>query len=297
MDLNKLPRDPLEARVLLLTEGARERTSAAANHIKNSFRDRAKFQRCLDFVQYDILDCMRSDWEPLARVWVFPATEAEDELSEGLNCLLGCAYKASRDNMRRALELIVVGVYFGTAHVSANEAREWLNSTRKTPFFSKTVDELAQMPRFDLLNAGCNWANELKDFNWGLSDTIHTRGTNHSLRELQPSTFHINSLWLPHFSPVHLEQGLLLWIETIEHLCVLLAAYNPVLLVGLPLAQKFGPDGPLSGFFEEGQTELLWELIPDRYHSVFRKISHEDDEVLTLRQAIEDLPDWEPPCS
>ncbi len=293
MDLKDLPNDHLEARVILLTEGAKERAQATLDHIRGNSALASRLDEYLDFAQYDILDCMRSDWDSLARVWVFPATEAADELSESLNRLLDCAYKAARDNMRRALELIAVGVYLGAAHVSADEARKWLDSTRCTPFFSRTVDELATLPRFDTLTKRCNWADDLKSFDWVLSDTIHTRGVKHSIRQLQPSQLHINSMWLPQFAAEHLDHGLRLWMQTIEHLCVLLAAYNPVLLVGLPLTGKFGIDGPLSGFFEEGQSAALWKLLPAKYHEVFREIASDDSEVASIRDWIESLPDWQ----
>ena len=72
---------------------------------------------------------------------------------------------------------------------------------------------------------------------------------------------------------------------------MILAAYNPVLLVGLPLLQKFADNPPLSGFFEEPQAETLWRLIPAHYHPSLRHIVETDEEVLSVIEWMNDLPD------
>ena len=81
------------------------------------------------------------------------------------------------------------------------------------------------------------------------------------------------------------------YLLTISHIAVILAAYNPILLVGLPLEQKFADNPPLSGFFNEGQSKLLWELIPPQYHFSLNHIVKTDDEVQSILSWIDGLPD------
>jgi hypothetical protein len=224
-------------------------------------------------------------------VWLFPATEATDELSECLNRLLDCSYKGSRDNMRRALELILVGVFFSHSHISPEDAKCWLNSKRRTPYFSQVVKDLSVLPRFERFNADHNWADVISQFYWDLCDTIHTKGEKNSLRELQPVHTIVNSIRIPEFNENMLRASLDLYLETVSQIAVILAAYNPVLLVGLPLLQKFADNPPLSGFFEESQAETLWRLIPAHYHQGFRHIIETDEEVLSFITWMNDLPD------
>jgi len=282
MDLRDLPRCPLEARVLLVSQHAADRARLAVDYIKNRYPLRGKFDEARDFVDQDLLDCMRSDFDSLGRVWLFPATEASDELSECLNRLLDAAYKAGRDNMRRALELILVGAFFSHSHISQEDAKAWLNSTQGTPYFSRAVRDLAALPRFDRLDADHNWVDVISRFYWNLCDTIHTKGEQHSLRRLQPVHATINSIRVPEFNEDALRASLDLYLQTVSHMAVILAAYNPVLLVGLPLLQKFGDNPPMSGFFEEPQAEVLWRLIPVHYHYSLRHIVETDEEVLSV---------------
>jgi|SRR5882724_2883449 len=291
MDLNNLPSCPLEARVILVNGHSVDRARLAIDYIKNRFPQSKVFEEVTDFFKHDLIDCMRSDFESLERVWMFPATEASDELSECLNRLLDCSYKNSRDNMRRALELILVGVFFSHSHISSEEAKGWLNSTRGTPFVSKVVKELSAFPRFERLNSEHKWADVISEFYWELCDTIHTRGLNHSLRQLQPVHATINSIRIPAYNEDALRSSLDLYLQTASHIAVILAAYNPVLLRGLPVLQKFADNPPLSGFFEECQSNTLWKLIPAQYHGSFRHIVETDEEVLSVVAWMNDLPD------
>jgi hypothetical protein len=291
MDLKDLPRCPLEARVLLVSQHSADRARLAVDYIKNRYPRREKFDQARDFVDQDLLDCMRSDFDSLGRVWLFPATEASGELSECLTRLLDSAYKASRDNMRRALELIVVGAFFSHSHISPENATLWLESTHDTPVFSRAVKDLAALPRFDRFNEVHNWVDDVSRFYWDLCDTIHTKGKKHSLQHLQPVHATVNSIRIPEFNEDALNASLNLYLQVVSHIAVVLAAYNPVLLVGLPLLQKFAGDGPLSGFFEEPQSEVLWKLIPARYKDSLRHIVETDEEVRSVVEWVNSLPD------
>lgn len=291
MDLSNLPSCSLDARVLLVSQHAADRARLAVEYIKNKYPRRKEFDQARDFVDHDLLDCMRSDFDSLARVWLFPATEAADELSESLNRILDAAYKGAHDNMRRALELILVGAFFSHSRISPDEAKSWLKSTRGTPYFARALEEMAALPRFERFDSDHNWAKEVSRFYWDLCDTIHTKGEKHSLRQLQPVHTTINSIRIPEFNEKVLGATLELYLQTVSHMAVILAAYNPVLLVGLPLLQKFADNPPLSGFFEEPQAELLWSLIPAHYHSSLRYIVETDEEVRSVVDWINSLPD------
>jgi hypothetical protein len=280
-----------EAVTMLRNEQAIERAKLADAYIKNHYLQACAFQASLDFLKDDLIDCMRSDIEDIGRLWLFPAFEAWNELLECLNRIIECSYKASRDNMRRALELILVGVYFGHSRISPVEAKSWLKSMGRTPFFNRTVKSLVTFPRFDILKKGHQWDLIVNEFYWGLCDTVHTNGEKYSLRQLQPVSRVINSVHVPTFNEEAFQKALDQYLETIGHITLILAVYNPILLVGLPLLEKFGDNPPMCGYFEESQSERLWGLIPAEYHPTLRKIVETDEEVLSVVRWIEGLPD------
>ena len=146
MNLKDLPRCPLERRAFLVSQHAADRARLAVDYIKNRYPRRKEFDQASDFVDQDLLDSMRSDFDSLERVWFFPATEASNELSECLNRLLDAAYKGARDNLRRALELIVVGVFFSHSHISLEDAKSWLRSDRKSTRLNSSHTDISRMP-------------------------------------------------------------------------------------------------------------------------------------------------------
>ena len=276
----------------MITEYSSELATHTADYVHRKYENAEALFDCLTFMDSDMLDCMRSDYDSLGRVWLFPATEAADELGESINRIFQCAYKSVRDNLRRALELALVGVYFSLSHISADDAKKWLSSERQTPFISRLLKPLCKTVNFKSLADQHQWHEKIQSFYWGLCDTIHTRGRIHSLRELQPAHSRINGVALPEFNEESLASCLDLFIMTVRNISIILAAYNPVLLVGLPMVQKFGPDGPLSGFFEYDQSDRIWRLIPKEFHQAFKTIEKQDEDVISAKDWVENLPDW-----
>jgi hypothetical protein len=280
-----------EAVAMLRSEQAIERARLADAFIREKYSQSVAFQESLNFLKNDLVDCMRSDIESVGRLWLFPAFEAWSELLECLNRIIECSYKASRDNMRRALELILVGAYLSQSHISPDEAKLWLKSMSETPFFSKTVKRLVALPRFDMLKKMHQWDLILKEFYFGLCNTIHTNGEKHSLNKIQPVSRVINSVRVPSLNEEALRISLDLYLETVGHIALILAAYNPVLLVGLPLFEKFGDNPPMCGYFEEAQSERLWGLISPEYRPTLQSIVKTDEEVLEVEKWMDGLPD------
>jgi hypothetical protein len=70
-----------------------------------------------------------------------------------------------------------------------------------------------------------------------------------------------------------------------------MAAANPIILVGLDMDAKFGLNGPVSGFYSDGQSELLRALILDEARPFLEATAAEDPEVVGLREWHSALPD------
>lgn len=291
MDITKIPNDPFESRLAFLKEGFDIFPKLAIEFIQKDYNNKSELYQCLDFMSYSLSETSRSDLEILNRVWFFPTTEATNELNECLHRTLESAYKAGYDNLRRALELIVVGSYFSMIEINANDARDWLNSQRDTPLFSRAINSLLKDKRFYNLEKETLWVTNLKNFYWHLSDIIHTRGKNYSLEALQPSNLSYNCIRTTRFSKESIILLLNTFIETFKNLCTCIAITNPILLIGLPIDEKYGFDTPVSGFFREHQSQELWDLLIDNTKEFFRKLIKTDLELSSISNWMNGLPD------
>ena len=292
MDLRDIPKDPIRARAVLITENAIALANKTVDYIHEEYNQASLLLDCVTFIDSDMNDCLHSNFEKFKRVGFFPVTEANYELGESLSRILQCSYKSVHDNLRRALELVLVGTYFTLPEVSEDKAKAWLNSKDNTPFFKSVLDALCKAENFKSLTEKPDWKNKITSFYHELCDTVHTRGRQHSSSKLQSASV-TNNIAIPNFNEQSLISCLDLFIDAVRHISVIFATSNPVLLVGLPMIQKFGPDGPISGFFEEEQSERLWRLIPDQFHQVLKTIKEQDENVKAKIEWIENLPDWE----
>jgi len=208
MDLKNIPPCPFEQRAWLFLESASAVTSASALYAREKYHQSVLLKNCMDFVEDDLLDTARSDWDSLGRIWLFPVREAHGELELALTACLTGMYKSVFDHLRRAVEVVVVGSYFLMEHVSALDARAWLSSKTETPLFSRAVRGLTQNDRFAGLEKSCGWLTELKRFYWHLCDPVHVRGSDYSLDKMQPSSYSYNGIRTLTFSPAHLSSCL-----------------------------------------------------------------------------------------
>jgi hypothetical protein len=290
MDIKNLPRCPLELRGFLFAESASEVLKLSIPYTREEYHQNNLVIDCIYFVMDDLLDTARSDFDSLGRVWLFPVTEAHSELELALTACLTGMYKSVYDHLRRAVEVTVVGCYFLMEHISESEAKAWLKSEKETPLFSRATRGLEKNERFAGLESSSGWLTELKSFYWHLSDAIHVRGTAYSLQRMQPTVYSFNGVRTLSFSKTHLSHCLDNYILAVRHIAVCRAAENPILLVGLPIEEKFGINGPMSGFFETRQSDALWELLLDKSVPFFRQLVETDEEVKSVKEGFNSLP-------
>lgn len=291
MDLTKIPTDPFKSRLAFLKDSFDIFANLTIEYIQKEYPQKLELYQCLDFMSYSMSETSKSDFETLKKVWFFPTNEATNELNECLHRILEAAYKSGYDNLRRALELIVVGSYFSMSETNEKDAIDWLNSQRETPLFSRAIKSLLNDNRFSNLEKDTLWVTNLKKFYWYLSDIIHTRGKNYSLETLQPSNFSFNEIRTTQFSKESLKQLLDTFIETFKNICTCIAITNPILLIGLPIDEKYGFDTPVSGFFREHQSNDLWNLLIPDTKEYFRNLISTDLELISISRWMNSLPD------
>ena len=292
IDLMKVPSgDPWSCREYLLAESLPFVLEQSKEYILNRYTLREQLETSREFMMHDLTYAPPGDFETLARMWFFPWTEAQDELSGALSHALLGFHRASYDHQRRGLELILVGSFFISEKTTKEDARKWVSSDDGTPYFTRTAERLSEVGLYAGLEAKTGWVNEIKEFYWRLSDISHVRGEQYGLRSIQPWNSHINGVLVPKYSMEALEKSLDSFVATVGYIALLIALANPILMFSLPIYDKHGLNGPLSGFFEEWQVERLRSLIPERHRDALVALAEADPDVESIRKHFDSLPD------
>lgn len=286
-----LEKCPYRRRATLLKEVNAEIIDASVNYINNQYKKAIWLDSALKFCEWDLAEAPLGNADLLRRVGFFPWTEAVSDFDTSITLAFQSYYKASIDHIRRGLELVLVGSFFNSSIADEEQARDWLRSERGTPHFNRALEKLTKMPRFSALEEEIQWSDSLKSFYYKLCDIVHVKGVEASFQKLQPSYANYSGIRAPAFVALSLEQILDTFIEAVRFCATLLALSNPTLLVGLPLDEKFGLNGPMSGFFCHAQAERLRSLLSIGTESYFRRLIEIDDEVLSLVRWVQNFPD------
>jgi len=175
--------------------------------------------------------------------------------------------------------------------VTAADARKWMQAMCQTPFFTRALAALGKISPYREANDSCGWSDLLRQHYFDLCDIVHVRGEPASYRELQPSPFVFGGCHTPGFSEDRLARTADSLLRTIQHIAAIVTLANPILLVGLPMTEKFGINPPISGFFEEPQAERLWALLPEPFEPFLRELRGNDPDILGIEESIHGRPD------
>ncbi|PVY43147.1 hypothetical protein [Pontibacter virosus] len=271
--------------------GIDERVSRGLNFINTNYKNTEMLNLCVSFMEYHHSDAIVADVENLFyRIGYFPATEAEMELDYSLKHALIGSYKAAFADLRRAIELTAINVYLTSEHSKREASFEWIMSQRDSPFFSTMIEALTKAGRFKRISDEANWKLNIKQLYWRISDYTHNKGQAKGYRELNKVNSHMLGTFVPNINLQTLSSFLDCYIETVREITAFLALYNPVILVGLPLEEKFGLNGPMSGFYTEQQADIINLLIPEPYRHYFKSLKEMDEEVIGAVESVLSMP-------
>ena len=283
--------DPLEKKGRLFVYGIGERVDASLDFIRNQYRNYQELKLTLDYVGYYHAETIKADIDSLFRLGYYPATETEMELDYSLKHALIGSYKAAFSDLRRALELCVTFVYLSSEEVERKKAVDWILSKDDTPGFSKSLGRLVMGGRFKSIDKSCDWKRNLQDLYWQLSDFSHNKGRLKGYRELNNTSFFMPGTSAPSIKYETLELFCDFFIRTVKEIVAIQALYNPVILVGVPIDEKFGLNGPVSGFLSVGQAKLVNRLLPSKYRTFFDDMIQSDEEIQSVVEYFDSLPD------
>jgi hypothetical protein len=259
---------------------------------------------------------MKADLSHTEKVDNFPIYESFCEMQYAISHALIGSYKASFADLRRSLEMSLTIPFFTKENLEKYEydealpleeqlikfdtineaeikkAKDWVFGKSNTPFFGRDMlKQLVKSGRYKEINEECSWKEKLENLYYDISDYAHNKGYQRSYSALNDPSLFISSIPVPKIKKETLKSFCDLYIQTVQQNLVILSLYNPLVLEGLPIEQKFGFNEPASGFFGPYQSELLWELLPTEYHVFFHRVRTTDNEVLDIVKWVMDRPD------
>jgi hypothetical protein len=292
LDFNKIPSDFLDKREVTFLYDINDRFKKSKEIVRSNFDKNERLEAAFDFLTYGILgESIKGDFDSLSRTWFFPSSEAEKELDNSINhCLIG-SYKAAYDYLRRGLELVLTNIYLTSENTPREKAIKWVDSKSNTPFFSREViSNIIKYNRFDWIEEKYHWSKEIKDFYYKICDIVHVNGTANSYDRLNRTNIFLSGTTL-----VNIKEDTIIaffndFIEAMGFISLALSLYNPVILIDLPMTEKFGLNPPMCGFLEMGLAETVNILIPDKYKPYCEFLKNNDDEILGIKNWIESMP-------
>ena len=291
VDIAKYAKDPWGLRAALLKESTSAIGEASAAYIRHGYSELDLLTTARRFANYVIIDAAPGDWQSLERVWFFPWAESSAELDRSLSLATLGQYRAAYDHQRRGFELIAIGVYFVSEHTTVEHARAWMQSTDPTPRFAKALACLAQHSAAVRLSALVDWRDRIEKHYWKLCDIAHVRGLAAGSYSVQPTHLSFDGIDVPEFSEESLRASLDSYISTVRLACLFFSLSNPSLLFDYGIADKFGLNGPLSGFLEPYQVEVLRKLLPDDIRDPLLQIADTEPLVEGFREYFSSLPE------
>lgn len=283
--------DLLGQKAKLVSTGTEDKLTESIEYIRTLYPQYEKLEVGMIFTGHDLSDAIKADLQQLTRVGFYPSTEAEKELDCAIKHTLTGSYKAAFADLRRALELILASVYLTSPEVSKEKAIRWMDSEENTPMFSKMVDQLSRDERFKGIDQTCQWRENIKNLYWKLSDFSHNKGMLKGYAELNKRHSQLGMTFDLGINMDTVRTLCDFYLEVVGEIVAMLAIYNPIILVGLPLDTKFGFNPPFSGFFYDVQADRALSLLPEKYKLFFDSMRRNSPEIKGITQWMNDQPD------
>jgi len=280
----------IEEKGRLFIYGIKDRVETSLEFIKTKYENNVELELAIDYIDDLHSETIKADINQLEKLGYYPSSETEMELDYSIKHALIGSYKASFSDLRRALELTVTAVYLSSEEVDKQKAINWIMSIENTPGFSNVLSKLIKNGRFKDINDNYKWKSNLQKLYWLLSDFSHNKGQLKGYRELNNTNFFTAVTSMPSIKTDTLRLFCDLYIKTVKEIVALQSLYNPVILVEVPFEEKFGLEGPMSGFLNNLQTEVINKLIPLKYKDYFNHLIDHDEEIKFIVDYFNSLP-------
>lgn len=285
-------REVLEKQSQIFLNGIEDRCNHTIQHIDLEYHQKDLLYSCINFINAIFLDGFPSYIQILFRIGFFSSNETQLALQSSINYLIIGSYRSAYDHLKRALEMMVLTVYFGSEELSSEEerkARIWLYSKHNTPYFSPCLKKICNFEKFKQFNNKFQWQTKLITLYGEICNFTHIKGLNKGYLELGYSES-TAGIYTPSFSTKAINDFCDIYLRVVQEICTMLALHNPILLIEVPL-EKFGYNPPISGFFQGKQPDMLKVLIPRSYYDFFHNLLKNDPGILSQQEWFNSLPD------
>lgn len=215
----------------------------------------------------------------------FPYIESFFELETSYELALQGFYRHSLITLRLVLELGLLGFYFSVDDNKHTEVQPWITSKKPTPRRNDIFKKLSQIPNFQSFNKKFLLKKRIDETFNTLDKYTHTRGYKFSARKLQ------NHLIFNTFSAQSLQQYCDSMFSVVNNLIVVSLIKYPIGMQGLPMDEKFGLAGPVSGFLQEHDVDFIKTFLKPKERDMLQGFSDNSTEVQEFLNYIHDLPD------
>jgi hypothetical protein len=219
--------------------------------------------------------------------WQYLFTEAERELESAMTLGLAGMYKEALRTIRSFLELNILGLYYFTTE-DIESFFSWLAGQKPTPFFGSLIKELQEKNQRIKTLEMIGWSNLLyKRLYKDLSRYMHTGGHEGSHQSLTKTN-------VIQFNEAAFQTVLNHLFTAIRLVSIAWVANFPMSLRPLPLFQKFGFSGPVSGLLNNYQVGKIHAILDGENDDILKclqKISCDDEESQTIEKQILEMED------
>lgn len=261
------------------------RFEESINHIEKNYTDKEGFFIANKFTTSLITVLTGKNAQAIA-VKLLSSTDAMEELNISVNLSFMYLYKSSFDSLRRALEITILGQYFEHVQNNFDEVFDWIYSKKDTPRFNTMIDKLSKHQMFAELGSRFDWKNKILNHYWRLCDYSHTKGHEKSI-----TTLNKKLILKPTINTEVFNDFLSLYFVTVQQIAIIYAIQNPILIIGLPILEKFGFSS--HGYFSEDQAGNLRNLLPANYKEYIIQLIEIDHDIQNKIREFNDLPDSE----
>ncbi|HCE58665.1 MAG TPA: hypothetical protein DER09_12775 [Prolixibacteraceae bacterium] len=261
------------------------------NFINNEYHEKDILFSCLKFID-SLTTAFSSNSKDGVVVTFFSSLVCKEELTNSLNLTSLGIYHSAFDSLRRAIEITLAGFYFDLIKgnqffieddVLKSELFDWYYSLKETPRMRDIKNRLSEHKKF----RDNSWVIcEAHKLFGSLSNYSHSNGINYSVLNFinRKGDFGIST-----FSKENLHLFLENYIKTSKQIAVLYAFFNPILICGLPVFEKFGFSGGL-GLFEKKQSQVLLNLIHEDYKKKLFEIVNQNNSIQDRIKKVEAMP-------
>ena len=243
---------------------------------------KSQFDDLYSFASHILSECFPSDIDSIRKVWWFPVVEAGLELEYSLFFAKAGIYKTAYMALRNSLELSLTCFHF--LLMKKAKGNDWVKGHTPTPFKHEILSGIFENEDFFNLDQHISIKARIETAYRTLNDICHTRGRPHSHMELSKANY-------PRFTAEALQNYILTTRDVVDLVITCFIGVNPIILYPIPVEEKFGVNGPMSGYLQEPEVERLRRLLkPDSLQYLLRYYD-KNQEVQSQREYFADLPD------